>query len=238
MHLAYLDHMKNVDLSASRRQFLKTGAAVTVGGLVPSMAFGATAGKGFKGSGRMDMSTGEDWIDTFFTGGADEIIHYYADTFCFEDLTFFQTISNKEDLYRAFVPFNNAGPDSPLGVHQFDIIRYDGGKAGDRKGIARKAMPEGYTADEWKTWSQDSLVGIDNDYDEWAHMAWVWRATHNMDEFLGLKGCKGKTTHVRGTTFHCYKNRKIVREFTQWNFREVAIQLGAFPPPDRFWLKK
>jgi steroid delta-isomerase-like uncharacterized protein len=67
-------------------------------------------------------------------------------------------------------------------------------------------------------------------------MNWVWKATHNM-YFLGLPA-KGKTTHTRGITFHCYKNRKIVREFTYWNFRGVAIQLGAFPPPDQFWLKK
>jgi len=239
MHLAYLDQMKNVDLSLERRKFLKAGAAITIGGLAPSLAFGASKGpSGFKGTGRMGMSTGEDWIDTFFTGGADVIIDYYADNFVFEDLTFFQCIDNKEELYRAFLPFNNSGPDSPLGVHHFDIVRYDGGPAGDRTALIRNKKPDNYTDKEWEIWSKESKAGADYEYDEWAHMAWVWRAKHNSDDFLGLKGAKGKTTYVRGTTFHCYKNRKIVREFTQWNFREVAIQLGAFPQPDKFWLKK
>src|SRR5690606_14313686 len=127
--------------------------------------------------------------------------------------------------------------DSPAGVHQFDVIRYDGGPAGDRRGLARSTMPEGYGAEEWQTWSADALLGIDHDYDEWGVMNWVWRAQHNMDEFLGLTGCQGKTTHTRGITFHCYRERKIVREFTFWNFRDVAIQLGALPPPHKFWLK-
>jgi hypothetical protein len=28
-----------------------------------------------------------------------------------------------------------------------------------------------------------------------------------------------------------------VREFTFWNFRGVAIQLGAFKPQEKFWLE-
>lgn len=47
---------------------------------------------------------------------------------------------------------------------------------------------------------------------------------------------KGKTTYARGMTFHAYKDRKIVREFTYWNFRGVAIQLGVFKPQAKFWL--
>lgn len=62
-------------------------------------------------------------------------VDYYADEFVFEDVTFFQTIDNKDDLYRAFLPFNDGKPDSPAGVHQFDVIRYDGGRAGSRRGI-------------------------------------------------------------------------------------------------------
>ena len=55
MHLAYLQQMLDTDLSAERRNFLKTaGATVLVGGLAPSLAFAADApakasGKGFKG---------------------------------------------------------------------------------------------------------------------------------------------------------------------------------------------
>ena len=240
MHLAYLNMMKHEQICAQRRNLLKTGAAVLVAGQIPTLAFAADAAartRGFKGKGRMDMSTAEDWIDTFFNGGAEEIVHYYADDFVFEDVTLFQAVDNKEDLYRAFLPFNNAGPDSPAGVHQFDVIRYDGGKAGDKKHIARKGVPEGYTAEQWAKWSGTSLMGIDLDYDEWGSIQWVWKAKHNMDDFLGIPNAKGKTTFCHGITFHCYKNRKIVRDFTHWNFRDVAIQLGAMPEPVKFWLK-
>lgn len=239
MHLAYLEPMRSTDLSAGRRDFLKTaGASILIGGLAPAQAFAAdagTGGKGFKGRGRMGMSTGEDWIDTFFNGGAAEIVHYYADDFVFEDVTLFQTISNKDELYRAFLPFNNNGPDSPVGVHQFDIIRYDGGLAKNSRGIARKSLPEGYDAASWAAQSSGTLAGIDLEYDEWAVMQWVWKAKHNADDFLGLKGAKGKTTTCRGITFHCYRNRRIVRETTHWNFREVGVQLGALEPPALFW---
>lgn len=149
-------------------------------------------------------------------------------------MTLFQTIDNKEDLYRAFVPFNDAGPDAPTGVHQFDVIRYDGGAAGEHRGVSRTARPNGYAVEEWRAWSSAALMG-DHDYDEWAVMNWVWRAKHNSD-FLGLPA-KGKTTHTRGITFHTYKERRVVREFTFWNFRSVAIQLGAAQPQQKFWLK-
>jgi hypothetical protein len=83
-------------------------------GVAPSVAFGMSSAaeadessKGFKGKGRMGMSTGEDWIDTFFNEGAAGIIHYYADDFVFEDITLFQTITDKEELYNAFLPFNS-----------------------------------------------------------------------------------------------------------------------------------
>ena len=236
MHLGYLEDDTIQAHVHNRRSLLKgLGAAVLLAGAAPSVSLGENSQKGFKGSGRMGMSSGEDWIDTFFTGGAKEIIHYYADDFVFEDITLFQTITDKDDLYRAFLPFDNAGPDSPAGVHQFDVIRYDGGLAGDRKAIIRPQMPEGYEAAEWLEWSQDAMVGKNFDYDEWCVMNWVWRAKHNND-FLGLPA-KGKTTHTRGITFHCYKNRKVVREFTYWNFRHVAIQLGVIQPQVKFWLK-
>lgn len=241
MNLAYLDAMRDRDLDAvsvdGRRQFLRTaGAGLLVGGLAPSLAFAdGSTGKGFKGAGRMGMGTGEDWIDTFFNGGAAEIVHYYADDFVFEDVTLYQTISNKDELYRAFLPFNNNGPDSPVGVHQFDVIRYDGGLAKNSRGIARKAAPEGYDPAAWAAASSGTLAGIDLVYDEWAVMQWIWKAKHNSDDFLGLKGAKGKTTTCRGITFHCYRNRRIVRETTHWNFREVGVQLGALDAPVLFW---
>ncbi|NNL85423.1 MAG: hypothetical protein HKP27_07205 [Myxococcales bacterium] len=182
----------------------------------------------------MSPSTGEDWIDTFFTGGAEAIVHYYAEEFVFEDVTLFQTISDKESLYRAFLPFDDAGPDAPAGVHQFDVIRYDGGGAGSHRGKRREQRPQNYTAELWNNWSSATLQGSEYDYDEWAVMNWVWKAKHNMD-FLGLPA-QGKTTHTRGMTFHAYKNRKVVREFTYWNYRDVAVQLGAAQPQEKFWL--
>ena len=236
MHLGYLDFARKQPVSPERRKFFMQTASVALStGIAGTAPVLAEQRKGFKGSGRMNLSTGEDWIDTFFTGGAEAIIHYYADEFVFEDVTLFQTITDKEDLYRAFLPFANEGPDSPAGVHQFDVIRYDGGLAGDRRGVARDAPPENYSAAMWDVWSRDTLTGADLDYDEWAVMNWVWKAKHNND-FLELPA-QGKTTHTRGMTFHMYRDRKVVREFTYWNFRDVAIQLGAFKPQDKFWLK-
>ena len=235
MHLGYLDAMRcGGPRSPGRRAFLRlAGASALAAGFGGVAAAGAER-RGFKGGGAMDRSTGEDWIDTFFSGGAEAIIHYYADEFVFEDITLFQTIDNKEDLYRAFLPFDDAGPDAPAGVHQFDVIRYDGGRAGAHRGVRRPAPPENYTPALWRAWSGATLRGADDDYDEWAVMNWVWKAKHNMD-FLGMPAA-GKTTHTRGITFHTYRNRRVVREFTYWNFRDVAVQLGAAPPQDQFWL--
>ncbi len=236
MHLGYLDYVRHQQFSPGRRELFSKLGAAAVAGSFAAMATADEPPLGFKGKGRMNMSTGEDWIDTFFTGGAEAIIHYYADDFVFEDVTLFQTIDNKDDLYRAFLPFGDAGPDSPAGVHQFDIIRYDGGLAGDKKGVQRDETPNGYSPESWQHWSSDTLMGIDLDYDEWAVMNWVWKAKHNMD-FLELPA-KGKVTHTRGMTFHMYRDRKVVREFTYWNFRGVAIQLGAFKPQEKFWKPK
>lgn len=237
MHSAYLNHPVEQPKTSRRDAIKKIGAGIIAAGVAPSIALaGGSSERGFKGEGRMNMSSGEDWIDTFFTGGAEEIIHYYADDFVFEDITLFQTITDKETLYRAFLPFDDKGPDSPAGVHHFDIIRYDGGPAGDRRGVLRGEKPGNYAGPEWAMVSDNTMVGSDFDYDEWAVMNWVWRAKHNMDDFLGLTGCKGKTTHTRGMTFHMYKDRKIVREYTYWNFRDVAIQLGHAQAPNKFWL--
>ncbi|MGE3771768.1 MAG: hypothetical protein AB7I32_02515 [Gammaproteobacteria bacterium] len=230
MHLAYLDFGRD---AKPRRDFLRRAGAAVLGGF-GARALAAEPAPGFKRSGRMNIATAEDWIDTFFTGGADAIVHYYADDFVFEDVTLFQTISDKGDLHRAFLPFDDAGPDSPAGVHQFDVIRYDGGPAGDYRGVARSDVPANYSPALWQTWSADTLAGAALDYDEWAVIQWVWKATHNMD-FLGLPA-RGRTTHCRGMSFHCYRERRIVREFTHWNFRDVAVQLGAMPPQEKFWL--
>ena len=88
-------------------------------------------------------------------------------------------------------------------------------------------------AEAWKQWSSGGLAGADLEYDKWAVMNRVWKATHNMD-FLGLPA-KGRQTHTRGMTFHTYRERRIVREFTFRNFRDVAVQLGAAEPQVPFW---
>ena len=235
MHLGYLEIMREVELSPARRTFLQDlGATLLAAGTADALAQDALP-KGFKGSGRMNMASGEEWIDTFFTGGAEAIVHYYAEQFVFEDATLFQTINNKEDLYRAFLPFKDNGPDAPAGVHQFDVVRYDGGSAGDLRGVKRAGVPANYTPELWQQLTADTVLGTELDYDEWAVMNWIWKAKHNMD-FLGLPA-KGKVTHTRGITFHLYQQRKIVREFTHWNFRDVAIQLGVMQPQVKFWLK-
>ncbi len=183
MHLAYLDTMSQLARAPStRRAFLKASATAAIGG---SALAASPSIRGFRGEGPMNFSTGEDWIDTFFSGGAEAIIHYYADEFVFEDVTLFQTISDKESLYRAFLPFNDAGPDAPAGVHQFDVIRYDGGAAGALRGKRRAERPGNYTAELWNSWSSATLLGSELDYDEWSVLNWVWKAEHNMD-FLGL----------------------------------------------------
>ncbi len=238
MHLGYLETMRDAVVpSFERRSFLKNaGTALLAAGVARGAFAEVPARPGFPGEGPMNLFTGEDWIDTFFTGGADAIIHYYADEFVFEDVTLFQAIDNKEDLYRAFLPFNDAGPDAATGVHQFDVIRYDGGRAGVHRGVRRPGVPENYTPELWSVWSTEALLGADYDYDEWGVMNWVWKAKHNAD-FLGLPA-SGKTTHTRGITFHAYRNRQIVRDFTYWNFRDVAIQLGAAQAQEKFWLAK
>lgn len=237
MHLAYLDRIPEAT-RLDRRKLLQAGAAMVLGGFGGAAAAASatpTATRGFKGSGRMGMSTAEDWIDTFFEGGADAIVDYYADRFVFEDVTLFQAIDTKAELHRAFLPFANLGPDSPAGVHQFDVIRYDGGRAGDRRAVMRSDVPAGYTAEAWAQLSAPTRMGADLDYDEWGVIQWLWKARHNMDDFLGIPNARGKTTTCAGITFHCYRQRKIVRETTQWNLRDVAIQLGYLPAPVKFW---
>lgn len=221
-------------IGCSRRTLLGYGAAAV---LAPSvmmarMALAESAG-GFRTPGPMNFDTGQEWIREFFVS-ADSIIGYYGDPFLFEDVTLFQHITDKETLYRAFLPFANQDPNSPIGVHYFDVVRYDGGvvPGGVAQGTLRTVRPETYTEAEWADYGEPIQDG-NYDYDEWGLMQWVWKAKHTAD-FLGLPAA-GKETVTRGTTFHSYKDRKIVREFTMWDFRQVAVQLGAAEPPVRFW---
>jgi steroid delta-isomerase-like uncharacterized protein len=233
MHILYANLVKDEDLSPERRAFLKTlGATAVTAAAVPCAATLADA----PGSGPMNFDTAQNWITAFFKKGAEEVLSYYADDFVWEDIEFFQTITTKADLYKAFVVFNNSGADSPFGVHKFDVVRYDGGPAGASKAVKRKeGVPEGWQSDEYHRLADKIQLGSKLDYDEWGYIQWVWIAKHNQD-FMGMPA-KGKTTTTRGVTFQCYKNRKIVRCQTFWNFREFAVQLGVVPPPDEGWRK-
>src|SRR3546814_12230353 len=113
-----------------------------------------------------------------------------------------QTITTKEELYKAFVVFNNSGPESPFGVHKFEVLTYDGGPAGASRGVKRQgAIPEEWQGEYQQDYrrSADNInLGADLDYDEWGYMQWKWNATHNED-FFGLPP-QGKTNATRGTT--------------------------------------
>jgi steroid delta-isomerase-like uncharacterized protein len=189
------------------------------------------------GSGPMNIDTAQNWVSAFFNKGAEEVLSYYADDFVWEDIEFFQTITTKAELYKAFVVFNNSGPKSPFGVHKFTVLRYDGGPAGTSKAVQRKNkdIPEDWQSDDYHRLADKILLGSDLDYDEWGYLQWVWIAKHNQD-FMGMPAA-GKTTTTRGVTFQCYKKRKIVRCQTYWNFRDFAIQLGVVPAPDEAWKK-
>ena len=190
-------------------------------------------GRFLDGEGPMDFETGQEWIRTFFES-ATKICDFYADDFCFEDVSLFQTITTKEELHAAFVPFENQDPESPIGLHWFDVVRYDGTRVPNVKPQLRKQRSTDFTEEEFQRFTNDIFLG-DSEYDEFAMMQWVWKAKHNAD-FLGMPA-KGKTTITRGMTYHAYRDRRIVREYTYWNVRHVAIQLGVMEEPVLFWKK-
>ncbi|HEY2659552.1 MAG TPA: hypothetical protein VGI79_07505 [Caulobacteraceae bacterium] len=217
-----------LESAMTRRAALTLAPAAAAAGLMlPTLALS----QGFRGTGPMSFSTAQDWIKTFFES-ADKIVSYYADPFVFEDVTLYQTITDRAELYAAFKPFENKDPNSLIGVHYFDVIRYDGGKVQNGRGMLRKERPDTYTEAEYAEYGLPILLG-DYEYDEWGMMSWIWKAVHKGD-FLGMPAA-GKSTVTRGTTFHCYKNRKIVRDFTMWDLRHVAVQLGVIPPAVKFW---
>ncbi|MFA7596418.1 MAG: hypothetical protein WCY92_08680 [Novosphingobium sp.] len=227
MHLAYLDQERS---PLDRRTMLRGGilgaGCLAAAGLTgaASAATGAPSGAGTR-----SLATGQKWIDAFFHEGAQGVAAYYADEFVFEDIILGQMINTKDDLLRAFEPFDNYGPDSPLGVHQFDIIRYNGGVRNNQADEFQVGTPQGYDAAYWDEKTRDARAGATIDYDEWAIMHWLWKVQHNAD-FLGMPA-KGKTTHTRGVTHHLYRNGKITQEYSYWNYRDVAIQLGVLPQP-------
>lgn len=227
MHLGYLDQSRKL---FDRRKALQVGilgASVAAATGVASVASAETACDA--GPGGRNLATGQKWIDAFFHQGSHAVAAFYADDFVFEDIILFQMINTKDDLLRAFEPFDNNGPDSLLGVHQFDIIRHNGGRRANQSDEFQTGTPRGYDPAYWEQKTKDARVGAKLDYDEWAIMHWLWKVQHNAD-FLGMPA-KGKTTHTRGVTHHLYKSGKIVQEYSYWNYRDVAIQLGVLEAP-------
>lgn len=212
--------------SLSRRFALSSGAIALLAG---------TAAMAADRSRTKNFASAEDWVTAFFDKGADVVLGFYADKFVWEDVEFGQTIVTKDDLYQAFLAFNNSGPSSPFGVHLFSVISYDGGlaPAGSRPETRQQGVPKNWDAAQYRRLANNILIGADFDYDEWGYMQWLWKAGHNAD-FFGIPA-QGQTTYTRGTTFQCYQGGKIVRCRTHWNFREFAMQLGVIPSPGDTW---
>src|SRR3546814_13859098 len=90
-----------------------------------------------------------------------------------------QTITTKEDLYKAFVVFNNSGPDSPFGVHKFEVLSYDGDRsprppAQTRKGPTPAESPE----QVYRRYADNILPGPDFTSDLWRYMLLHVTITH------------------------------------------------------------
>lgn len=228
VHILYANAVRSEDLTAEQRAVLGSLKK-------PSDAMVLVNDGGLADHCVMNYDTAQNWVTAFFEKGADEVLGYYADDFVWEDIEFHQTITTKEELYKAFVVFNNSGPESPFGVHRFEVIRYDGGPAGKQKAVRRPSSepPRTWSEQEFRPYEQAILLGSDFDYDEWGYLQWVWKAQHNAD-FFGIPAA-GKSTTTRGVTFQCYRKGKIVRCQTFWNFRDFAIQLGVIPAPDGAW---
>jgi len=119
MHFLYAAHVTEDHLTPGQQRVLR-------GLRAPSMSTGTETPS--HNSRPKDFNSAQDWVTAFFDKGAEEVLGYYADDFVWEDIEFMQTITTKEDLYKAFVVFNNSGPDSPFGVHKFEVLSYDGGR--------------------------------------------------------------------------------------------------------------
>lgn len=231
MHLGYLDQSRKLfnRRTALQLGILGAGVATATGAASPASATSHAEAACAAGPGGRNMATGQKWIDAFFNEGSRGVAAYYADDFVFEDVILVQMVNTKEDLLRAFEPFDNNGPDSPLGIHRFDIIRFNGGLRAGQSDETRHEAPSGIDATFWEQKTRDARVGAAIDYDEWAIMHWLWKVQHNAD-FLGMPA-KGKTTYTRGVTHHLYNGGKITQEYSYWNYRDIAIQLGVLPEP-------
>ena len=228
MHILYASQVRDEHMSGQQRDF-----AASLRNLAPiSIGDGMTAPS--QRAKPKDLDSAQDWVTAFFTKGAEEVLGYYADDFVWEDIEFAQTITTKEELYKAFIVFNDSGPESPFGVHKFEVLSFDGGRTPLAKAQTRDVgAPEGWSDREYHKYADNIFLGSNFEYDEWGYMQWIWKATHNED-FMGMSA-KGKSTTTRGTTTQFYRDGKIVRCRTHWNFREFAVQLGLIAGPDEAW---
>ena len=225
MHFLYAAHVTDEHLTPDQQRVLRGLRAPTMSTGVDTPSHNARP---------KDFNSAQDWVTAFFDKGAEEVLGYYADDFVWEDIEFMQTITTKEDLYKAFVVFNNSGPESPFGVHKFEVLSYDGDRCPRQHAQTRQGPTPGEFPDElYRRYADNIFLGADFEYDEWGYMQWIWKATHNED-FFGIPAA-GKTTYTRGTTTQFYRGGKIVRCRTHWNFREFAMQLGVIPFPDDAW---
>src|SRR3546814_10868871 len=111
-----------------------------------------------------------------------EVLGYYADDFVWEDIEFMQTITTKEDLYKAFVVFNNSGPDSPFGVHKFEVLSYDGDRCPRQHAQTRKGPTPGEFPEQvYRRYADNIFLGADFDYDEWGYMQWIRSEEHTSE---------------------------------------------------------
>jgi steroid delta-isomerase-like uncharacterized protein len=61
-----------------------------------------------------------EWLKAF-RESPEKVAKMYADEFLFEDLMLGQSITDKDELIRAFAPYANDDPANGIGVHQFRI---------------------------------------------------------------------------------------------------------------------
>jgi hypothetical protein len=225
MHFLYAAHVTEDHLNPAQRTILRSLQSPTMSVDTAPVSHNPR---------RKDFGSAQDWVTAFFDKGAEEVLGYYADDFVWEDIEFMQTITTKEELYKAFVVFNNSGPESPFGVHKFEVLSYDGDRCKPQRAKVRPGgTPSDFGDEIYRRYADNIFLGADFEYDEWGYMQWIWKATHNED-FFGIPAA-GKTTYTRGTTTQFYRNGKIVRCRTHWNFREFAMQLGLIPFPDEAW---
>jgi len=222
MYGIYADKLQKILNEPKREQRYQRPASIEAGMLQA----------GGEGIAVKNFASGNEWLTGFFRYGAQSVVDMYADEFVWEDIEFELTITDKEELFKFFSVFDDAGPDSPYGVHEFDLISYDGCKVPLQRATLRKeGVAKGWEPAEYHRLVNGIAEGADLEYDEWGYMQWVWRAQHNGD-FFGVPAA-GKTTVTRGTSTQFYRNGKIVRCRTHWNFREFAMQLGLIPSLDQ-----